>query len=156
MVKYVSKYLIFGPVGFLSKYWQGYFDYEIVGKDTVEGKKVIIIKSYPKSVMVENNNYGRIWIDEKDFSILKIEWDPRSIRDYDKGPISSPIGDLKKEMIWSVTFGKEKNGVRFPSEQCIQEVLINEESEKFILEETLFAYVDYQFFIVEVDVKYND
>jgi hypothetical protein len=69
--------------------------------------------------------------------------------------IPSPIGDLKKNMIWSVSYGIEKNGVRFPSKQVIQEFLINEEGEKFIQEETLFNYVDYKFFKVEVDVIYK-
>lgn len=96
MVKYVSKYLVFGPVGFMSKYWQDYFDYEIVGKDTVEGKEAIILNSFPTSAIEENDNYGRIWVDEGDFSILKIEWDPKSIKDYEEEIIPSAIGDLKR------------------------------------------------------------
>jgi hypothetical protein len=42
MVKYVSEYLVYGPVGFMSNYWQDYFDYEIVGKDKIEGKMRIM------------------------------------------------------------------------------------------------------------------
>jgi len=155
MVKYVSKYLVFGPVGFMSKYWQDYFDYKIVGKDKVEGKEAIILNSFPISAIEENDNYGWIWVDEGDFSILKIEWDPKSIKDYEEELIPSPIGDLKKKIIWSVSYGIEKNGVRFPSKQLIQEFLINKEDEKFIHGETLFNYVDYKFFKVEVDVKYK-
>jgi hypothetical protein len=156
MVKYASKYLVYGPVGFMSKYWQDYFDYEIVGKDTVEGKEAIILNSFPISAIEENDNYGKIWVDEGDFSILKIEWDPRSIKDYMEEIIPSPIGDLRKNMIWSVSYGIEKNGVRFPSKQIIQEFFINEEGEKFIQEEILFNYVDYKFFKVEVDVIYKN
>jgi hypothetical protein len=155
MVKYASKYLVYGPVGFMSKYWQDYFDYEIVGKDTVEGKEAIILNSFPISVMEENDNYGRVWVDDRDFNILKIEWDPKSIKDYEEEIIPSSMGDLKKKMFWSVSYGIEKNGVRFPSKQVIQEFLINEEGEKFIHQETLFNYVDYKFFKVEVDVKYR-
>lgn len=155
MVKYVSKYLVYGPVGFMSKYWQDYFDYEIVGKDIEEGKEAIILNSFPMSAIEENDNYGRIWVDEEDFSILKIEWDPKSIKDYEEEVIPSPIGDLEKEMIWSVSYCIEKNGVRFPSKQVIQEFLINEEGKKFIHQETLFNYVDYKFFKVEVDVNYR-
>jgi hypothetical protein len=155
MVKYVSEYLVYGPVGFMSKYWQDYFDYEIVGKDKIEGKEAIIVNSFPTSAIEENENYGKIWVDERDFSILKIEWDPKSIKDFEEEIIPSPIGDLKKEMVWSVSYSIEKNGVRFPSKQLIQEFLINEEGEKFIHEETLFNYVDYKFFKVEVDVIYK-
>ena len=155
MVKYISEYLVYGPVGFMSIYWQDYFDYEIVGKDKVGGKDAIIINSFPISDIEENENYGRIWVDKGDFSILKIEWDPRSIKEYEEEIVPSPIGDLMKEMVWSVSYGIEKNGVRFPSKQLIQEFLINEEGEKYIQEETSFDYIDYKFFKVEVDVKYR-
>lgn len=155
MVKYVSECLVYGPVGFMSNYWQDYFDYEIVGKDKVEGKDAIIINSFPISDIEENENYGRIWVDERDFMILRIDWDPKSIKDYEDEIIPSSIGDLKKEIIWSVSYGIEKNGVRFPSKQLIQEFLINEEGEKHIHEETLFDYIDYKFFKVEVDVIYK-
>jgi hypothetical protein len=69
-VKYVSKYLIYGPVGFLSRSWQSFFDYNIVGKDKVQGEDAIIISASPKSFMEENYNFGKIWVDDKDFSIL--------------------------------------------------------------------------------------
>jgi len=155
VVKYVGKYLVFGPVGFLSKYWQNYFNYEIVGKDTVEGKDAIIIKSSPKEIREENNNFGKIWVDEKDFSILKIEWDPLSIKDFVGEKIQTPGGDLRETVTWNVIYGVEKNGVRFPSKQLIQEVFVNEKGQKVIKEETIIIYKDYQFFIVEVDVKYK-
>ncbi len=154
MMKYVSKYLVFGPVGFLSKYWQDYFDYEIIGKDLIAGKEAIILKSFPVSEIGENVNYGRIWVDRGDLSILKIEWDPKSIKDYEEEIMSSPIGDLRKEMIWSVDFGIEKNGVRFPSKQLIQEYLVDKEGKRYINIETLIDYIDYKFFTVEVEVKH--
>ena len=119
-VKYIGKYLVYGPVGFLSKYWQKRFDYKIIGEEILDGKETIIIESSPKKEREENENYGRVWVDKKNFSILKIEYDPRSIKDYEDELILSPIGDLKKKVVWTVHYGVEKKGVRFPSKQLVQ------------------------------------
>jgi hypothetical protein len=153
-VKYFGKYVVYGPVGFLSKYWQQHFEYEIVGKDVVDGKKAIIVQSVPKIEREENCNYGRVWVDEKDFSILKIEYDPRSIKNYEDELLLSPIGDLRKIVNWTVTYGFEKKGVRFPSQQLVQEFYVNNEGQKVLMEKISFNYDDYKFFIVEVEVKY--
>lgn len=153
-VKYIGKYLVYGPVGFLSKYWQNRFDYKIVGEEVLDGKETIIIASSPKEEREENENYGRVWVDKKNFSILKIEYDPRSIKDYEDELILSPIGDLQKKVAWTVHFGVEKKGVRFPSRQLVQEYYVNSEGKTVLMEEVKFLYLDYKFFIVEVEIKY--
>lgn len=153
-VKYTGKYLVYGPVGFLSKYWQHYFDYKIVGDDIIDGKETIVIESSPKTEREENYNYGRVWVDRKNYSILKIEYDPQSIKDYEDELLLSPIGDLEKKVVWKVTFGFEKKGVRFPSKQLVQEYYLNKEGQTILMEEVSFNYEDYKFFIVEVEVKY--
>ena len=154
-VKYSGTYMVYGPVGFLSKQWQQHFEYKIVGEDIIDDKKAIIIKSTPKKERETNYNFGRVWVEEKDFSILKIEYDPRSIKDYEDELIQLPIGDLSKKVIWATHFGVEKNGVRFPSQQLIQEFYVNSEGENLLIEKITFRYEDYKFFIVETDVKYK-
>ena len=154
-VKYSGTYTVYGPVGFLSKKWQQHYRYEIVGEDIIDDKKAIIIESTPKNEREVNYNFGRIWVDEKDFSILKIELDPRSIKDYEDELEQSPIGDLRKKVIWTMLFGVEKNGVRFPSQQLIQEFYVNSEGEEILIEKITFRYEDYKFFIVETEVKYK-
>jgi len=53
-----------------------------------------------------------------------------------------------------VTYGFEKKGVRFPSQQLVQEFYVNNEGRKVLIEEISFNYEDYKFFIVEVEVIY--
>ena len=154
-VRYSGRYMVYGPVGFLSKRWQPHFEYKIVGEDIIDEKRTIIIKSTPKKEMEVNYNFGRVWVDEKDYSILKIEYDPKSIKEYEDELSQSPIGDLRKEVIWTTYFGVEKNGVKFPSQQIIQEFYINIEGERLLINKITFKYVDYKFFIVETDVKYK-
>ncbi len=153
-IKYQGKYMFYGPVGFLSRYWQNYFDYEIVGMELLDGIAAFVVKASPKPSNKENRNYARIWIDEKDFSILQIEWEPESIIKPEEKKPKSKEGELKKKIIWIVTFGVEEKGIRFPSKQLIQEFFLDGKGNKRILEEYSFIYNDYKFFKVEVDIKH--
>jgi len=153
-VKYSGKYLVYGAVGFLSRQWQPRFEYKVVGQDIVEGRKTIIIESFPKEEREENCNYGRIWVDEEDSSILKIEYDPRSIKDFENEPSQSAAGELRRTVVWFISYGIEKHDVRFPSQQLIQEFYVNGEGERILLEKISFSYEDYKFFVVETEVKY--
>jgi len=154
-VKYFSKNIVFGPVGFLSKYWQSHFEYKIIGNDIKNGKEVLIIRAYPKQEREENYNVAQIWIDMKEYSILKIQWEPLSIQNYEEEKIRYPTGEYKKTIIWNVDFGVEEKGIRFPSKQIVQEVFISENDKKHVLEEIIFTYTDYKFFTVETEVKYK-
>jgi len=154
-IKYVSENLVFGPVGFLSKYWQDYFNYEILGEGSVGGIKTLIIRSFPKEEMEENYNFGKIWIDKSNFQILKIEWEPVSIEHYEEGKIPTFLGEFKQSVLWTVDYGVEKNRVRFPSRQMVKEVFINEKGYKILKRELSCDYEDYKFFTVETEVKYD-
>ena len=153
-LKYSSKYIVFGPVGFLSKYWQDHFSYEIVRSEDIADKKAVVIKAYPKQARKENYNVGHIWIDVKDYSILRIQWEPLSIQNYEEEKIRLPIGELKKTVIWNVDFGVEKKGIRFPSLQTVQEIIVEENDKRHTLEKTEFLYTEYKFFVVETEIKY--
>lgn len=153
-VKFSSAYVIYGPVGFLSRYWQDYFDYEISGQERIDKKMATIIKATPKSNNEENKNFAKIWIYEEDGSILQIEWEPESIIDYKGKKIESMAGSLETSVAWSVTYGVEKNGVRFPSRQHIQEFLVTEEDKRYIRYETITVFNNYKFFIVEYEIKH--
>jgi hypothetical protein len=147
-----AKYLVFGPVGFLSQFWQPHFRYEIVGTEKIDRRPAIVIKASPNEVTAENYCFGRIWIDEKDSSILQIEWEPESIANY-KETVASPIGDLKRKIAWTVMYGIVKNGIRFPSAQSIREVFVTMNGKEHIKYEAEYVYDRYKFFTVETDVQ---
>jgi len=140
-------------VGFLSYYWQNFFNYEITGEDSVKGEKAIIISAQPKEAMDENYNFGKIWVNADNFQVLRIEWEPASIKDYVEGEIISSLGEFKQKVVWTVDYNVEKNGVRFPGQQFIQEFFINENrGYKAIKREISFQYDEHKFFVVETDV----
>jgi len=152
-VRYSAKYLIYGPVGFLSRYWQDYFDYEILGQEPIDEIQATVIKASPKPHNKENRNFARIWVDGKDGSILQIEWEPESILDYEGKKISSQAGDLETAVVWRVTYGIEKNGVRFPSRQHVQEFLVAEDKKRYIRNDIITTFENYKFFVVETEIK---
>jgi hypothetical protein len=138
----------------LSRYWQNYFDYEIIGQEDIDKIPAVIIKATPKPNNKENRNFAKIWINERDGGILQIEWEPESIIDYKGKNIEIPAGNLKTVVVWKVTFGVEKNRVRFPSLQLIQEFLVTESEKKYLGNEIITNFKDYKFFIVETEIKY--
>jgi hypothetical protein len=148
---YNAKFLVFGPVGFLSYYWQNHFTYEIIGHDEISGIKTIVISASPMQPREENYYFGKIWVDENDFSILKIEWDTKSLEGYEKR-VSSGV---TKNLSWEVFFEVEKNGVRFPSRQLIKDIYLTEAGKEHPRYVTTFVYDNYKFFTVETEVKFD-
>ncbi len=147
------KYVVYGPVGFLSQYWQNHFSYEITGEDTVEGRKTLIISASPSSIREDNYSFGRIWVDGENYSILKIEWDQRSIKGFED-KVDSRAGDLKRIIAWGAVYGVEKKGIRFPSRQYIEEKLVTISGTKYTKYKVEVVYDNYKFFTVETEIKY--
>jgi hypothetical protein len=152
-VRYRAQYLVYGPVGFLSRYWQDYFDYEIVGEENVGETQAAVIKATPKPDNEENRNFARVRIDEKDGSVLQIEWEPESILDFEGKTVRAQEEELETAVVWNVAYGIEKNGVRFPSRQHIQEFLVTEDKKRYIRNEITTDFADYKFFVVETEIK---
>jgi hypothetical protein len=151
-LRMTAKFVVFGPVGFLSKAWQPHFRYEIAGIDILGEKRAIVIRATPREVVEENYCFGRIWIDETDSSILQIEWEPGSIAGL-KDTVASPIGELKRRVTWTVTYDVVKNAVRFPGSQLIKETYITKNGKVHTKYEAGYVYDSYKFFTVETEVS---
>lgn len=149
-----AKYLVYGPAGFLSRYWQPHFRYEIIGARKVGKKNAVMIRAVPRELSEENNCFGRIWVDEEDASILQIEWEPQSITNF-KETVDSPIGPLQRKISWTVVYDVIKNGIRFPGSQSIKETLVTENGKEHTKYEAAYRYDNYRFFTVETQVIYK-
>jgi hypothetical protein len=158
-LKYSGRNLVFGPVGFLSRYWQEHFDFEVNGREEVDGRAALIIRAAPKSETQENNNHGRIWVDASTFQILRIELEPQAVQgqevelqnDFKIPGVSG--ASFQRRLAWVVDYSFEKNGVRFPSRQTIRESYQSDTGVRVVKREVVFDYSDYKFFTVEVDVR---
>jgi hypothetical protein len=149
-----SKFLVFGPVGFLSKTWQPHFVYEIISSETIGQKKTVVLRASPKEFTEENHCFGKIWVDEADSSILKIEWEPESINNF-KVKVDSSIGELRRQVSWTVSYDVVKNGIRFPSAQSIKETYITKQGREHVKYEAEYKYENYKFFTVETEVIFK-
>jgi len=147
--------MVYGPVGFLSQYWQEFFDYKIIGEEDLNHIIGTVIEATPRPNNEDNRNFAHIWVDKEDGSILQIEWQPESITDYSGNQINFQALDIEVNVEWTVTYGIEKNGVRFPDRQQVQEFLVPKGDLRFLQNETIILYNNYKFFIVETEIKYH-
>lgn len=146
--------VLFGPIGLLSDYWQGNHDYRIIGDETIEDVKAVILEAVPKPVLNRPHCYGKIWVSEKDSSVLRIEWEQRSIGNY--AFLEERAKKYKADpVITSISeYGFEKHGLRFPSRDFSEEAYIDEKGKKFVRAQTSITFRDYKFFTVDTEVKY--
>jgi hypothetical protein len=152
---YKHKYLVFGPGGFFSEYWQPKHRYTLLGEEDVEGEKAYVIEAMPAGPVEPELIYGKAWIRKKDFAIVRIEWDQRSLGNYDNILRTAEALGRGAEPQVSVVghYGVEKNGIRFPDRLVIHE---DYRSTKGIhrYSEATVRYEDYKFFVVETEVRY--
>lgn len=152
---YKHKYLVFGPGGFFSEYWRPKHSYTLLGEEDVEGETAYIIEAAPAGPEEPGLIYGKAWVRKRDFAIVKIEWDQRSLGNYGKILATAKAIGRQAEPQVSVVgyYGVEKNGIRFPDRLVIRE---DYRSTKGIhrYSEATVRYEDYRFFIVETEVRY--
>lgn len=173
--RFEHKRVVFGPVGLLSRYWQLFFDYKMIGREIWDGIDTHVIEAIPKDDKKVEHLYGKIWVAVKDHSILKIEWNPSSLGNYYWIQVDSKKFRSSPIITFSSEYGFEKNGIRFPSKYTVKEeyrlhndrlieVLIprGADSEprtrkvnRFTMYECFVLYKDYKFFTVEVDIKHK-
>jgi len=149
------KNVLFGPINLLDEDRQQFFNYKMIGDELLDGKRALVIEAIPMPSLREQLLWGKIWVDEDDLSILKIEWNQAKMAH--SGIIKDMARRYKGEpRITHITeFGFEKNGIRFPSHYFIEEAYIKKKGEKIVHSETDVVYKDYKFFTVETEVKYK-
>jgi hypothetical protein len=147
--------IVFGPLGLLNGYWQQYHDYEIVNEEMMGDDKTIVVAAVPKPSLGEGHPYGKIWVREGDFAILKIEWDQKSLKTLEELKKQASMFGANQTITIISEFGYEKNGVRFPSRFLFEEAYVNKEGKKIVRSMIHTDYRDYKFFTVDVDVDFN-
>jgi len=152
--RFYSERSAFGPVGLLSKEWQDMYSYKILKEKTIDGRKAIVIEAKPKMNVEGKPNYGKIWVDKKDFSIIRIEIEQESLAGYEG--LKKAIEKRKIRPIITVThdYCIKKEGIRFPSKTTFKEDYFGLYAGRLKKSRMLITYDNYRFFTVEVKVKY--
>jgi len=147
--------VIYGPVDLLKQAHQPHFKYALVGEESNPEGKAIIIEAVPDPSETEYRPFGKIWVKECDFAILKIAYSQRSIKSLyaDNQGHRREKGEPQFEL--TAEFDVEKNGIRFPSRLVFQEVTVDKSGQKNVRSRAEVTYKDYKFFTVTVDVDYK-
>jgi len=149
------RYLVFGPVGLLGGQWQLRHSYAYLGEDTVDKEKAFVIEADPAGAEEPDLLYGKVWVRQRDFTIVKAAWDQHSLGNFEAArKMAESIGHGAEPRISIVVYyGVEKNGIRFLSSLTVHE---DYDSKVGVLRasETEVLYKDYKFFVVETEVRY--
>lgn len=153
---FYHKNILFGPYGLLSESRQRHYEYKIIKERRYMGKKAVVIEAVPKSIQVSKDLYGKIWVAKADSSILKIEWNPRSMENFNLIEARAKTMGATPEIKMIAEYGFEKSGIRFPSEfSIIEDYKRQRFLYRILRSKTTVSYKDYKFFTVETRVKYK-
>ncbi len=145
--------LIFGPIALLAELMQPQYNYKIIEREKFKGDKVVVIEATPKNTNKTDNPYGKLWIKEDDFSIVKIEWNQDSLPNQDFFVEDAEKFNSRPEIKIYTEYAFEKNGIRFPSKYSVIETYYRKGKKNFIRSRMFVTYKDYKFFTVESVVK---
>ena len=146
--------LLFGPVDLLGPARQSRYEFRIIGEESVDGQKSYVLETSPRFIVDQQHCYGRIWVKEDDSSVLKIEWNQRSLGNYNVVEATAKKYNAEPRLTSISEYGLEKKGIRFPSRDTVEEAYIMRNGKKFVRSTTTILYKDYKFFTVETEVKY--
>lgn len=157
--RFYYRNIIFGPIGLFSVDAQKLHDYIIEEETKLWGKPIVVVKVLPKKPEESEQLYGKAWLDKKDGSILKIEWEETSIENYAAMKEFAKNIQGRPSLKFISEYKFEKNGIRFPNRCYMKEDYIGKGGvgAGFVLlekSELIIEYKDYKFFIVETEVKY--
>jgi len=152
--RFFYKHVIFGPTGLLSRKAQLKHDFNIIKRKKFNKEKVIVIRATPKNERGVTHLYGDVWVREEDYRILKIEWNQKSLENYERmEDIAEQSKAIPKPVLIS-EYMYEQNGIQFPSKYIIKEIYESEFRRRRTLKsETKVTYKDYKFFTVSTEIK---
>jgi len=152
--RFFSRRAVFGPVGFFGREWHAAYDYEFVKQDRVNGREAYVIKATPKVPIEGKPNYGTLWVDKADWSVIKMEVEDQSLAGFEKILAVAKSRGLKPVLTTVHEFGVLKNGLRFPSRIVFNEKYSGSKKSGFSESKTEIRYENYRFFTVETKVAY--
>ncbi len=151
---------VFGPVTVLDRGRQENYDIRFVRFDEYKGRPAVVIEALPKNPAETPGTYGKIWIDREDFSVLKIEADPKSIRGYNQLKEMAEKLNTRLYLTLESEYNEIHAGLRFPTKVRMSEkykggrtIIQNRGSMGWERTVAEFTYTDYQFFDVQTEVK---
>jgi len=146
--RFEHKFIVLGPVGLFGDEAQSRHNYLVAQETEMEGEPVLVIDVRPKGSET-SSLYGKAWMRPRDGAVLKVEWEPASMRNYAKIEAFARANRAKPQVRFTSEYAVEKNGLRFPSSYEVVETY-RRSGETVTASRTSIAYKDYKFFEVKV------
>ncbi|MDD8013294.1 MAG: hypothetical protein PHX05_07445 [Acidobacteriota bacterium] len=168
---FYSHVSVYAPVLLLGQENQGGYHYRVVKSDRLGGRKAWVLEVEP---LAEHGVilHGRVWVDQRDFSVLCIEVNPAAMGGHEKQQENARKMGAELQMSDTHWYGFSRNGLRFPSRTEFREeyrfadyppgTRLDLRDPTFIApvrgwtwkrSETSFTYGQYQFFQVQVEYQ---
>jgi hypothetical protein len=144
--------IVYGPLVFAQKQ-QKYYNFKIIDSLEWQGRNILVIEATPRPRVQKKLTWGKFWVDEKKFTILKINISQKSMGNYEEIEKKSRVLNASPQITIFLHYDIEKNGIRFPSKVVLEEVYITAERERILLSKINVDYTDYRFFTVGVQVR---
>jgi hypothetical protein len=156
---FFSEKAVFAPITILDPTRQDRYNFQFIRFDERKGRRAAVVEALPKDPGETATIYGTLWIDIEDFSLLKIEANPESIRNYRLlKDLARKLG-TRLHLSLEVDFDLQQEGIRFPTEVVFLEkykggrlISMCQDPQGWERTRTEFTFSDYQFFSVQTDV----
>ena len=150
---YINK-AIYGPIGLLAREEQPLYNYSLLKDEIIKGREAFVIDIRPKRPSPLKPVYGKVWVDKKDASILKMSIEAESLAGYERISADYESRGIKPIISIEIVYGFEKNGLRFPSQITLKEAYSDPKEGQAKMSEMKVDYNKYKFFKVGTVVKY--
>lgn len=149
--RFKYKNVVYAPLVF-NRRAQEFYRYEIIGKKEWKGKSVYVVEAVPRTAGNKGFVSGRFWVDEEDFSILRIEFYQTSVKNFDDIEKLAGEHQLAPKITIINEFEIVKKGVRFPSKLYYEEAYKDKQGRMAVQALGNVTFKDYQFFAIETRV----
>lgn len=156
-------YLIFGPISLLGERWQPLYKYSILKEELEGGEKIVVIEALPLNMREPALHFGKILVKVSDGSVVGIEWNPKSIRNFQFLLEQNKQLSISSRISFFLELNVAKNGIHFPG-RCRVKWILENIDKKYIKANarkngialtgvvTDIVYKNYKFFSVQTEV----
>jgi hypothetical protein len=123
--RFSSHCSVFLPVTLLAR---EKYSYLLLGRERVKKSRCVVVEVLPRRPESGNIAHGKVWIDEQDGSVLKIEMNPRGVAGVEALEKAAKASSARLLLEVTHTYFVERGGLRFPSSAGFREAYIVEKS----------------------------
>ena len=157
---FLAQRIMFGPLTLLAEEQQNKYDYRLLCFEKHKDRHYAVIEAMPKKKKDVSRIFGKVWVDTEDFSVRKIQLDPKAIQGYKSLLKHARKLRTRLYLDCDIEYDEINDGIRFPTRFTISEKykggpnLIGAIGNKtWERNRKNITYTDYKFFDVQTEVK---